>query len=47
MASDPKVRNEVEATQGTKKPGLIYVLVAGLVLVVILFAIVWLSQSHH
>ena len=46
MASDPKVKNEVEASQGTKTPGLIYVLIAGVVLVIIAFGIVWSFQHH-
>jgi hypothetical protein len=49
MASDPNAniqRNPVEATQGTKRPGLIYVLGGGLVLILIVFAVIWLAQSH-
>ena len=50
MASDPNddiKRNTVEARQGTTRPGVIYVLIAGCVLVVVVFAIIWLSQGHH
>lgn len=44
--SDTKQRNEIEAKQGTTKPKLIYVLVAGLVLILVAFGAVWLFQSH-
>lgn len=44
--TDRKVRNEVEATGGTKRPGLIYVLGASVVLVLVAFAVVWAFQSH-
>ena len=49
MASDPNEhiqRNQVEARQGTTRPNLIYVLVAGVVLVIIAFAVVWLSTKR-
>lgn len=48
MASDPNediARNQVEARQGTSRPGLIYVLGGGLVLIIIVFGIVWLSSK--
>lgn len=48
MALDPNqniARNEVEASQGTTRPKLIYVLGAALVLVLIAFAIVWASSK--
>jgi hypothetical protein len=47
MASDPNAdisRNPIEARQGSTRPGLIYVLIGGLVLVVIAFGAVWLSS---
>ena len=49
MASDPNEkieRNTVEARQGTSRPGLIYVLGAGLVLVIVAFVIVWLTTKR-
>ena len=50
MASDPNddiERNTVEARQGSPRPGVIYVLIAAVVLVIVLFAIIWLSQGRH
>ena len=50
MASDPNddiERNTVEARQGTTRPKVIYVLIAGCALVVVLFGITWLFQGHH
>lgn len=47
MTNDPNHtvrRNEVEATQGSKAPKLVFVLGAGLLLVIIAFALVWLSS---
>jgi hypothetical protein len=41
MEQDRVVVNKVEARQGTTRPGMRYVLAAGLVLVVIVFALVW------
>lgn len=48
MASDPDAeidRSPVEARQGSTRPHLIYVLCAGLVLIVVVFAIVWLATK--
>ena len=45
MASDPNAdiqRNTVEARQGTDKPKVIYVLIAGVALVLVAFLGVWL-----
>ncbi len=44
MASDPNADielNAVQARQGTRKPNLIYVLVASVALIIIAFAGVW------
>ena len=44
MASDPNekiVKNEVQARQGSRKPNLIYVLAAGIVLIIVAFGLVW------
>ncbi len=44
MASDPNqkiVKNEVQARQGSRKPNLIYVLVASVILIIVLFGLVW------
>jgi len=48
MASDPNdniERNQVEARQGTTRPNLIYVLVAGVILVIVGFIVVWLTTT--
>lgn len=45
MPSEPKQRNTTEATQGTRAPRLIYVLVAGIALVIVGFFIVYLSTK--
>jgi hypothetical protein len=48
MVSDPNAdiqRNQVEARQGTNRPKLIYVLIAGVVLVIVAFAAVWLFSK--
>ena len=50
MASDPNQdiqRNTVEARQGSTRPGVIYVLIAGVAFVLIAFAVVWAMQGHH
>ena len=50
MASDPNQdikRDAVEARQGSTKPGVIYVLIGGVVLVLVVFAIIWSMQGHH
>ena len=50
MASDPNQeikRNTVEARQGSTRPGVIYVLIGGVVLVLVAFAIIWLAQGKH
>ena len=50
MASDPNQdieRGTVEARQGSTKPGVIYVLIGGVVLVLIAFAVIWSMQGHH
>lgn len=47
MTSDPNAeiqRNTVEARQATNRPTTYYVVIAGIVLVAIAFAIVWLSS---
>ncbi len=44
--TDPKARNEVEASQGIKGQGLMYVLVGGIALVLVVFAILWAFQGH-
>lgn len=49
MASDPNAdvqKNTVEARQGTTKPGLIYVLIGGVVLIIAVFAVIWAMQGH-
>ena len=48
MASDPnaKIRlDPVEATQATRRPRLIYVLVGGVALVIVAFVVVWLATT--
>ncbi len=48
MASDPNAdiqRNQVQAKQGTNRPKMIYVLVASVVLVVVLFIVAWLVST--
>lgn len=50
MASDPNEKIErrtVEARQGSSRPGVIYVLIGGVVLVLVVFAIIWSMQGHH
>lgn len=42
VENDRPVVNNVEARQGTTRPGLRYVLAGGLILIVIAFALVWL-----
>ena len=47
MASDPNqkiVKNEVQARQGSRKPNLIYVLVASVVLIIVAFGLIWVFQ---
>ena len=49
MTTDPRqtiVRSPVEAKQGSNRPRLIYVLVAGLVLVVAAFAVASQFYQH-
>ncbi len=49
MASDPNAdikKTEVEARQGSTRPNLIYVLIGGVVLILIVFAIIWSFQGH-
>lgn len=48
MASDPNAnitKNQVSARQGTTRPKLIYVLVASVALVIILFVVAWLVST--
>ncbi len=40
----PIVKNEIEAKQGTNRAPMLYVLIGGLVLVVISFALMFLAQ---
>ena len=50
MASDPKQeidRSTVEARQGSTRPGMIYVLIGGVVLILIVFAVIWSMQGHY
>ena len=49
MASDPNAnisKTTVDARQGSTRPNLIYVLGASMVLVIVAFAIVWMSTKH-
>lgn len=49
MTSDPNQDievNKLESRQGSTRPHLIYVVGAGVVLVVIIFAVVWAMQGH-
>ena len=44
MASDPNEmieKNEVQARQGTRKPNLVYVLGASVVLIIVAFGLIW------
>ena len=48
MVSDPNdtiERNPVEAKQGTNRPKVIYVLVAGVALIIVAFLVVWLTTT--
>ena len=48
MASDPNQdirKNQVEARQGTNRPGVIYVLIASVILIIVAFAIVWATTK--
>lgn len=48
MASDPNAdiqKNQVQARQGTNRPKLIYVLVASVALVIVLFIVAWLVST--
>ena len=48
MASDPNSdieRNQVEARQGTTRPRVIYVTVAGIALVIVAFIVAWLVST--
>ncbi len=48
MASDPNAdisKNQVEARQGTNRPKVIYVLVASVALVIVLFVVAWLVST--
>ena len=47
MASDPNQtirKTPIEASQGTSRPKMIYVLGASVVLIVVVFAIIWSMQ---
>ena len=46
MATEQTTKNPVEARQGTRKPNLIYVLAASLLLVIVAFGAVWFATSH-
>ena len=48
MSSDPNQdisKNQVEAKQGSNRPGVIYVLIASVILVIVAFAIVWATTK--
>lgn len=48
MASDPNAdieKNEVEARQGSTRPKVIYVLIAGVILIVAVFFIISMFQT--
>lgn len=48
MASDPNAdisKNQVSARQGTNRPKVIYVLVASVALVIVLFIVAWLVST--
>ena len=48
MASDPNAeitKNQVSARQGTTRPKVIYVLVASVALVIVLFLVAWLVST--
>lgn len=48
MASDPNAeiqKNTVEARQGTNRPKVIYVLVASVALVIVMFVVAWLVST--
>lgn len=49
MASDLNLnieRSQVEARQGSTRPQLIYVLVFGIALVIVGFAVAWFTTRH-